>query len=214
MPENQRDFNQSIRQSIRLQRRGVPAEVRSTATARICHFFEHLTDFKKANRVAGFLAFDGEADPMQLMVAAVEQGKQVFVPTILGKDQPLKFIPWYPNVPLKTNRFGIKELDVPQSEWISGNELDFVINPLVAFDRNCHRLGVGGGYYDRTFQFLNSKSSFDQALSKDQPVSGRPILAGFAFELQRVESIERKPWDVILDWVITERRIYRRFRSL
>lgn len=201
-----------LRKTIRQRRKEIPIHIRQAATARIGDYFQHLSEFKKAQRVAGFLAFDGEADPIELMIAAVKAGKQVFVPTIIDRNQPLLFIPWSPEVELKPNRFGIQEPDQPRSTWIVADQLDFVINPLVAFDQNCHRLGVGGGYYDRTFQFLNSSSHrFEQPMNRSR-TSRRPVLAGFAFEMQRVEAIERQEWDVFLDWVITECRIYRRFR--
>ena len=96
------------------------------------------------------------------------------------------------------NRFNILEPQVDQAKWISADQLDFVVNPLVAFDEQCNRIGVGGGFYDRTFAFLNEPG---QASSVQ--------LIGAAFELQKLPSIQPKEWDVRLDAVVTESRVYR-----
>jgi len=199
-----------MRVVIRESRRALPDDVRTKATQRIVNIFRNLASFRKARRIAGFLAFDGEADPRELMEMAWADDKEVFVPIIIAKRQPLQFCPWSPSVPMRVNDFGIEEPDVPRSEWIRPGQLDFVIHPLVAFDSYCHRVGVGGGYYDRSFQFLNRPPLTTDQPTFSEPVNKSPVLAGFAFELQRVSRIQRQPWDVILDWVITEKKIYRR----
>jgi 5-formyltetrahydrofolate cyclo-ligase len=140
------------------------------------------------------------------MQLAHRQQKQVYVPIMVAHREALKFSPWQPEVAMQTNHFGIEEPAVDSARWISADQLDFVICPLVAFDQRCHRIGVGAGYYDRTFEFLNR---FDQS---QKPHVDRPtILAGFTFEIQKVSEIDPQPWDVALDWVVTERQIYRRF---
>ena len=70
---------------------------------------------------------------------------------------------------------------------------------LVGFDARCNRLGMGGGYYDRTLAYLRHRVHWR-----------RPLLVGVAHECQRVERLEANPWDVPLDLVVTERRIYAR----
>lgn len=191
----------AIRNSIRRLRREIPEADRISASARICQTFKTLDAFQAASRISGFLAFDGEADPLPLMTWASEMKRQVFVPIIIAKRQPLLFSPWHPAIPMRINSFGIAEPDVPNDQWIEPRELDFVITPIVAFDENCHRIGVGGGYYDRSFAFLNSRYPDH---------SRRPVMIGFAFELQRVKTMIRQPWDVQLDAIVTERQIYYR----
>lgn len=196
-----------MRATIRQRRREVPPHVRETATQRICHSMSRLNSFRKANRIGGFLAFDGEADPGSLMQLAHQMQKKVYVPIIVAKREPLKFCPWQPGVPMKINHFGIEEPDVDLAQWISADQLDFVICPLVAFDQRCRRVGVGAGYYDLSFAFLND---YDQA--NPRHIERPTVLAGFAFEVQKVMEINSQPWDVALDWVVTERQIYRRLR--
>jgi 5-formyltetrahydrofolate cyclo-ligase len=70
--------------------------------------------------------------------------------------------------------------------------------PLVAFDAHGTRLGMGGGYYDRTFGGLGARTSWRG-----------PQLVGVAFELQHVAMLERAPWDVPIDAVVTDRATYR-----
>jgi 5-formyltetrahydrofolate cyclo-ligase len=72
-----------------------------------------------------------------------------------------------------------------------------VLTPLVAFDLALNRIGVGGGFYDRTFAF-----------TKMSDVADRPVLIGVAFELQKLDAIVPKAWDVRLDLVVTEDAIY------
>jgi 5-formyltetrahydrofolate cyclo-ligase len=130
------------------------------------------------------------------MTEATKLGKQVYVPTIVAKAQPLMFVPWTPDCELVKNQFGILEPVVLRLAWREPREMDFVITPLVAFDESCNRIGVGGGYYDRSFAFLNTES--DRSA----------YLAGFALELQKIATIENREWDVPLDCVVTESRRY------
>lgn len=187
-----------IRNRIRASRRALDPEVRLAKSVEICNRLAELDSFKSARHVAAYLAFDGEADPMELMTAAVDQGKEVYLPIIVGKSKPLAFAPWTPSTKMVKNRFDILEPKVEQAKLIAAEELDLVVCPLVAFDDNRNRIGVGGGFYDRTFAFLN------------EPGHDREVrLVGFAFELQKLDSIEQQTWDVRLDAVVTESRIYR-----
>ena len=187
-----------IRSRIREARRRVSEATRSRWSASISRNICETALFRSRQRVAGFLAFDGEADPMGLMKQSCELGKQVFVPIIVGKGVPLKFAEWSPTVRMKKNRFGILEPNVDASKWIEAQDLDFVITPLVAFDESCNRIGVGGGYYDRSFAFLNEAPS----------TKSRVALVGFAFEMQKVKEIKIKRWDVPLSGVATESSYY------
>jgi 5-formyltetrahydrofolate cyclo-ligase len=97
------------------------------------------------------------------------------------------------------NRYGIPEPARYRDHLLPARRLELVIAPLLGFDCACHRLGMGGGYYDRTFSFLNQRRHIH-----------RPLLIGLAYELQRIESLDPQPWDVRLDAVVTENRTYRR----
>ena len=99
------------------------------------------------------------------------------------------------------NRFGIPEPDVRGGGLIAARDLDLVIVPLLGFDKACNRIGMGGGYYDRSFAFARRLEHISA-----------PFMLGFAHEAQRVESLQVRPWDIPLDAVATQRRLYRRPR--
>ncbi len=184
-----------IRNRVRAARREVSEHLRRRWSNEISRRIATTDWFLASKKVAGFLAFDGEADPVDLMTEAFDAGKHVYVPMIVGKTLPLRFAPWSPTVGMKPNRFGILEPEVADSQLIEARELDFVITPLVAFDKSCHRIGVGGGFYDRSFAFLR------------EGISGARLV-GFAFELQQVDEIKRNHWDVPLAAVATEVCLY------
>jgi 5-formyltetrahydrofolate cyclo-ligase len=125
-------------------------------------------------------------------------GKQVYLPILAGNPQEhLVFAPYRSDTKLKPNRFGIPEPQIGNEELLTPQYLDLVLTPLVAFDASGTRLGMGGGFYDRTFAFLNHPGHFS-----------KPRLFGLAYELQRVDHLPRQPWDVPLQGIITERAFY------
>ena len=191
-----------LRNSIRSARKSVADPLRKQWNEQIAaHLFE-TNEYQVSHRIAGFLAFDGEADPKCVMNQAIEDGKQVFVPLMQGMTEPLLFIEWFPDIQLRLNRFGIEEPVPSESSIVPATSLELVITPLVAFDAVCNRIGVGGGFYDRTFEFLNPENEhFNHS-------SGTAMI-GFAFELQKLDRIHAKSWDVGLAGVATEAGVYR-----
>lgn len=141
--------------------------------------------------VSGYLPIRTEIDPRPAMKALHAGGARICVPVIDGKDKPLKFREWTPKSPLVAGPFGAR---VPESgDWL---EPEILITPLIAFTRDCYRLGYGGGFYDRTLAML---------------VDRRPTLAlGFAFAAQEVAELPLEPTDIRLDGVVTEWEFIRR----
>ncbi len=95
------------------------------------------------------------------------------------------------------NRYGIKEPLVKSADIIGAERLDLVLMPLVAFDESGNRIGMGGGFYDRTFAFKQSRSE------------KKPYLIGIAHEIQKVDAIAAEHWDVPLTMVVTDKQVYR-----
>ncbi len=182
-----------IRKAIRESREAVPKPYAMQASAKFVELIVDLEWYQNADRIAAYLPFNGEADPLPLMDRAILDGKQVFVPVIVAKSEPLKFEAWTRDTEVSNNRFNIREPEA-SVDSISPTDLDLVITPLVAFDGQRNRLGVGGGYYDRTFAFLNNIAT----------KSRETILVGLAYELQRIKTIDSKSHDVELDAVVTE----------
>ena len=155
-----------------------------------------LDCFRRAESVAASLAFDGEIDTADTVHMAWDQGKSVYLP-VLRPGRTLLFAPYTPTTTLKSNRFGIPEPVVDETKMVTGQSLDLVLVPLVAFDEKGCRLGMGGGYYDRSFAFLLRR-----------PDLCKPILLGAAFELQKVAELIPQAWDVPLHGIVTEDRTY------
>lgn len=189
----------ALRQKIRQLRNDIPNAYALQASYRLSEQVATLPVYEACQSISAFLPFDGEVSPLPLMDRAIQDGKRVWVPVMRGKATALQFAPWERDAPMKKNGFGIDEPDVPESDWIMASELDLALLPLVAFDASCNRLGVGGGYYDRSFAF-----------AVGAPLDQRPFLVGLGYELQRVPQLHPEKWDVPLDSVVTELQIYRR----
>lgn len=190
--------NGQLRKQIRARRRAIPGSERHRASRELARRAASLRVFATAHHVAGYLAFDGEMDPAPLLERAWEMGKQVYLPVLVGHPHDhLLFAPYRPDDPMKPNHFGIPEPAVPQEELVSPHLLDLALTPLVAFEANGTRVGMGGGFYDRTFAFLVNPGHLP-----------KPRLLGLAYELQKVEGLTRQPWDVPLDGILTEAALY------
>lgn len=191
------DTRQAVRDSLRQTRRNLSQQQQSASAQSLLETLRDLDIFKDARNIAFYQAVDGEADPTLLLDHALSEGKSCFLPRI-SKDNPefVSFAHYDKNTQLKTSDWGIAEPPAPETEP-SPTELDLVFVPLVAFDKHCFRLGMGKGFYDRTFSFkiFNRQS--------------RPLLIGLAHECQLTEPLSVQSWDVRLDAVITAEKIYR-----
>jgi 5-formyltetrahydrofolate cyclo-ligase len=107
----------------------------------------------------------------------------------------LRFAPWKPGDALASNRFGIPEPDLSPASLLEADALSLVVMPLVGFDDRGNRLGMGGGWYDRSFAFRHERGA-------------PPYLVGAAFAIQQVPAFEAEAWDVRLDAVCTEQRCF------
>lgn len=123
----------------------------------------------------------------------IEDGKQCCLP-ILTPEKSLFFVEYHAGDKLAENRYGIKE-PVNVSRQIDLASIDIIMVPLIAFDKRGHRLGTGGGYYDRTLAVL-----------KDQR-GRKPLMLGLGYSLQETENVPVEPWDISMDGVITEENV-------
>ncbi len=181
-----------LRQQLKAKRRALPKPTRQRAARAVCRQTALQEPIVSAHRVAGYFAVGGELDPAPLLALARQQGKATYLPVIEGDS--LQFAPVDDQTPWTTNRFGIPEPAVAPSRWLAPRDLDLVLTPLVAFDDQGQRLGMGGGFYDRSFSFLHPQSH--------PPVT--PLLLGLAYEFQRHRALICQPWDIPLAGVVTE----------
>ena len=183
-------YKVALRNTIKQVRSKLSVSYRTASSNQICTRIRSLEQYRQAKRIALYFAVNGEVDLTFLWKSAPLQGKYCYFP-VLNNDSTLSFLPATPSTPFKTNKYDIPEPDVDIELALPVNELDLIIMPLVAFDAHCTRLGMGSGYYDRT---LANKS--------------KAHLLGVAYQFQRVDYIEPRPWDVPLDAVITQKAIY------
>ena len=190
------DTRDTLRSSLREKRHGLSTEQQMAASLALFNMLGNQDFFRVAQRIAFYQVADGEIDPRMLLDLALSEGKSCFLP-VIQQDNPefVSFAPYDANTELVPNKWGIAE--PPTSEGISPTNFDVVFVPLVGFSEDCFRLGMGKGFYDRTFSFkiFNRRSS--------------PMLVGLAHESQLVDSFPVESWDVRLDAVATERHIYR-----
>jgi 5-formyltetrahydrofolate cyclo-ligase len=193
----------TVRRELRARRRLLSSHEQWLHAAALARVLGSDPRFRHARWIASYWPADGEMDPGPLLALAGRPGRRAFLP-VLRPDRPsrLWFFPYAPGDPLRANRLGIPEPRRGRQVALPPWALDLILVPLVGFDADCNRLGMGGGYYDRTLAFLHRRRYWH-----------RPRLIGLAHECQRVHRLEPRPWDVPLDAVATERRLYRRGRS-
>ena len=185
------DPRAQLRDELRTRRRATPAATRIAAAQALAERLLALPFMPAAGYVAGYWAMDGEIalHAWQLRLPSA----LTYCLPVLGRDKRLRFAPWRPGEPLASNRFGIPEPDVTASALLEPGTMALVVAPLVGFDASGQRLGMGGGWYDRSFAFRKTHAP-------------PPWLVGAAFATQQCEDgITRQPWDVALDAVCTDR---------
>lgn len=181
-----------IRRQMKQRRRALsPAQQRDMADA-LCRHLLCSHAYRNADSLAAYFPFGGEPDLRPLMKRALEDRKSVFLPVVRNGEYRLHFRPWTPTVAMRNNRYGIPEPADPAGER-PPQSLDLVLTPLVAFDAHGNRLGMGAGFYDRSFAFKQQRRRM-----------GMPLLVGTAWSFQQLDTIEAMPWDVPLDAVVTE----------
>ena len=178
-----------LRRELRAHRRSLPAAQRIAAADALANHLLALPFLPDSGHVAGYWAMDGEIALNRWQVRLPRQ--LVYCLPVLHTDNSLRFAPWRPGETLVTNRYGIPEPEVDPGDALPAQALSLVVMPLVGFDALGHRLGMGGGWYDRSFAFRNTAAP-------------PPWLVGVGFEAQRVPPLEPAPWDVTPDAICTE----------
>ncbi|WP_219702311.1 5-formyltetrahydrofolate cyclo-ligase [Marinomonas lutimaris] len=185
------DPRQTLRRQLRQTRRSLSEDEQlSASTSLLSNFKEQLSylNIDNTQRIALYLTNDGEISPHLLCDYFWQQNIQTYLPVV--QDKQLSFARYTAETIWQENIFGIKE--PVTTEYLSGNELDIVLLPLVGFDSKGGRLGMGGGFYDRTFA--------------NKRADEKPLLIGLAHDCQEVKSLPIEGWDVPLQAIITPRQ--------
>lgn len=188
-----------LRQQIRQQRRALSRSEREHAALLLCEQIASSRRFQQSKHIAFYLSNDGEMDLSLLIEHAWQQGKQCYLPVLAEPNtHKLWFIPYTKESKLINNRFGIPEpLHSRKTRLKKALALDLILMPLVAFDIQGNRVGMGGGFYDRSLAFLKQRRYWH-----------KPNLLGVAYEFQKQKNIETSPWDVPLQGIVTEKQYY------
>jgi len=187
----------SLRQSLRKARRQLSPVQQDHAAMQLYHHISGQRFFRKAKRIAFYLASDGEIDPSLLLGAALARGQHCYLPLIHPfRPDRMLLLRYRQGDPLLRHRWGMWQPALRRSALLHARALDIAFVPLVGFDSACNRLGMGKGFYDRTFSFRARGSRRS------------PKLIGLAHECQRVERLENKAWDVRMDKIVTDEASY------
>ncbi len=181
-----------LRKTIRAHRAKIDSTQRQTTALAATELFVHSALFDSANQIACYIATEQEFDTTPLIQAIWRAKKHCYLPVISSQQDSLHFVGYQENDPLYPNQYRILEPPIPAAGPIALETLDVVFVPLMAFDSHGHRLGSGGGFYDRTFAFLLSQSV------------KKPVLIGLGYQTQQVEQLPHDVWDVPLQGILTE----------
>ena len=185
---------QEIRQLIRQRRRALTPEQQTQFGQQAASRMMAWPPIVMAQTVAVFLSFDGELDTQPLIEQLWQTGKRVYLPVLHPFSAGnLLFLHYHPQSHLVTNRLKISEPKLDVRDVLPLSQLDVLITPLVAFDEHGQRLGMGGGFYDRTLQNWQAHSI--------QPV-------GYAHDCQQVTALPVEEWDIPLPAVVTPAKVW------
>ena len=188
MKSTQQTLRNQLRQQIRKTRANLTALQQQQAEDSITQQALALIEERNAQHIALYISFDGEISTDKLIKILWAQGKQVYLPVLHPfKPNHLLFLRYLPDTPMCQNKFGIWEPKLNVQNVLPLKELDILFTPLVAFDKQGNRLGMGGGFYDRTLQNWRN-SSFT------------PV--GLAHQCQQVEQLPTEVWDVPLHQIL------------
>ena len=188
-----------LRRIIRQQRRTLSTSQQLIASQRFCQHFLSHPKVRAGRRIALFLASDGEINPRFVIEQLWRRKQHVYLPVLHPiRKSKLSFIRYTPTTAMQNNRFGILEPKFKSAQALPPAFLSVIGLPLVAFDTQGHRLGMGGGFYDRTLAFM-----------QDEKKGPKPFLLGCAHDFQCVPILPAEPWDIRLHAVATDKKLYR-----
>ncbi len=172
----------ALRSRIKTQRQALSIEDQHQAALDFCHNLLASKALDSAEHIAVYLAHQGELNLQPTIDALWQQGKALYLPTL--NQHHLLFKLYTPESYLHPNRFGI--IEVSSREFITPEKLDAALVPLVAFDQEGHRIGMGKGYYDRSFSMKK-----------------KPLLIGCGYAFQEIPTFTPQSHDIKMDHVIT-----------
>ena len=185
----------SLRKQLRARRNSLTKAEQNLAATQLAQLVTQQNFFHQSKTIALYLASDGEISPEIITDKIWQSEKECFLPVLDKTDfSQMHFQRYTPETPMASNRFGIPEPEYNPDERVAAKKLDLVLMPLTGFDEQGNRLGMGGGFYDRTFSFVKAGK--------------KPLLIGLAHECQKVAQIPVEGWDVPMLGVTTDVGFY------
>lgn len=187
-----------LRRQLRAARRALSRSQQQRAARDLYRQLSQHPLFRRARQIALYLPSDGEIDPRLLLRAAQRRGKATYLPVLSAWPKTkMVFQRVRPGEALRRNRFNIAEPTANRRQQRKVWSLDLVLLPLVGFDPDGGRLGMGGGFYDRSLAYRKLRKH-----------TQKPQLLGLAHECQKVGKLSMASWDVALTATVTDRAWY------
>jgi len=188
-PAELRSWRKAERERLIAARMAVARATLESWRQRIDGHLEHSFPGLSRSRLAFCWPIKGEYDARHIARTLRQRGALTALPVVVAPKTPLVFREWHPGVTLVNG-----PLDIPYP--VDSPEIvpDVVLLPMNGWDRRGYRLGYGAGFFDRTLAAAAKK----------------PVVIGVTYELARMETIHPQPWDIPVDYVVTERGVYRR----
>jgi len=187
-----------LRQRLREERRALPLEARRLAGKRLAKHLFATRAFRASQRIACYLPHDGEIDTATVIDTLWRLRKRCYLPVLARlRHDRLWFAPAHAGADFIANRYGIDEPRLPPHLLVRAQDLDLVLVPLVGFDASGQRLGMGGGFYDRSLAFLDHRRHWR-----------KPHVIGLAYDFQKLPALPHDAWDVPLDAIVTDLAVY------
>jgi 5-formyltetrahydrofolate cyclo-ligase len=164
-------------------RSSLPEELHRRNTQLVLDRLIHTASSLDIQIVGFYWPFRREIDVLPFIELALSQGRSAALPVVVARDQPLEFRQWKPGDPMAS---GVYDIPFPATGRVV--QPDTLIVPLVGYDAESYRLGYGGGYYDRTLAAMEKK----------------PITIGVGFSIAKLETIHPQPYDIPMDYIVTE----------
>jgi len=185
----------ALRKALRTKRRTLTPWQQQQAARQLAAHLRCEPRVAWRRDIALYVANDGEIDPQPFIQWARKHKKRLWLPLIHPlQHNHMRLAPlserW------RRNRFGIAEPALRYAAATPAWRMDVICLPLVGFDAEGNRLGMGKGFYDRTLAFLK----------QNKPIKA-PLLAGLAHQCQQVDSLPVADWDIPLDLIATDRGI-------
>ena len=177
----------SLRIALRKKRRSLAPNIHHRFSLSICKQCISSTIFQKSQHIACYLPNDGEVETCTLIKTLWQLGKQCYLPVINAKTKALHFSLYTNDCAMQKNQYGI--LEPSNTNTIETKQLDLIIAPLVGFDKENGRLGMGAGFYDRTLAACQTN---------------KPAFVGLAFNCQATHTLPTEPHDAKLEAIFTE----------